>query len=109
MPSPHRTERPDPKAPTAKQLALLRRLAHQAGQSFSYPHTKAHASAEIRRLLAQINAHRDEHALERRIETDHQRDADPLADAARLREHEATGYGANAHWAHRHQDRGGRS
>src|SRR4051794_9467005 len=109
MPSPHPTERPNPTAPTAKQLALLRRLAHQASQSFSYPHTKAQASAEIHRLLAQVNADRCEQAIERRIEADRERDADPAADAARVREHETAGYGANAHWVHRHQDRGGRT
>ena len=36
--------------PTAKQLAHLRQLATRFGQSFAYPHTRAQASAEIRRL-----------------------------------------------------------
>jgi len=38
--------------PTFKQLRYLRALASRAGQTFATPHTRAHASAEIRRLKA---------------------------------------------------------
>jgi hypothetical protein len=38
--------------PTSKQLRYLRTLAGRAGQTFATPHTRAQASAEIRRLKA---------------------------------------------------------
>jgi hypothetical protein len=38
--------------PTAKQLALLRRLAVLRGETFAYPRDRRAASAEIRRLIA---------------------------------------------------------
>jgi hypothetical protein len=38
--------------PTAKQLALLRRLAIRRGETFAYPLNRGAASAEIARLLA---------------------------------------------------------
>src|SRR5450755_3409702 len=38
--------------PTFKQLRYLRTLAGCAGQTFATPHTRAQASAEIRRLKA---------------------------------------------------------
>jgi hypothetical protein len=38
--------------PTPKQLALLRKLASQKGQTFAEPATAAKASEEIHRLLA---------------------------------------------------------
>jgi Protein of unknown function (DUF3072) len=37
---------------TFKQLRYLRTLASRAGQTFATPHTRAQASAEIRRLKA---------------------------------------------------------
>ena len=36
--------------PSFKQLRYLRTLAGRAGQTFATPHTRAQASAEIRRL-----------------------------------------------------------
>ncbi len=38
------------KPPTAKQLAYLRALAEDAGQTFAAPRTRVQASSEIRRL-----------------------------------------------------------
>jgi hypothetical protein len=38
--------------PTRKQLALLRQLAVRRGETFAFPHNRAAASAEIKRLLA---------------------------------------------------------
>lgn len=38
-------------SPTPKQLALLRKLAAEKGQTFAEPVTAAQASAEIKRLL----------------------------------------------------------
>ncbi len=41
--------------PTARQLAYLRQLAHRAGQTFTTPRTREHASQEIERLKAVTN------------------------------------------------------
>lgn len=38
-------------APTRKQLAYLRSLAHNTGTTFTLPHTRRHASAQIAALL----------------------------------------------------------
>jgi hypothetical protein len=88
--------------PTAKQLAYLRRLAARLGQSFAYPHTAAHASAEIRRLRSAQRG-RDagiDRQAERRERRVIQRDLQQRAgDATRVDlEREVTGYGANATW-----------
>jgi hypothetical protein len=88
--------------PTAKQLAYLRRLAAHLGQSFAYPHTAAHASAEIRRLRSAQRG-RDaaiDRQAERREHRAIQRDLQERAgDATRVDlEREVTGYGANATW-----------
>src|SRR5688500_3233817 len=50
MPSPHPDHQPSAQAPRPKQLRYLRALANNRGQTFTYPRTKAQASAEIRRL-----------------------------------------------------------
>jgi len=39
--------------PTPRQLRYLRTLAGQAGQTFTTPHTRRHASAEIRESAGQ--------------------------------------------------------
>src|SRR3954468_19869317 len=70
MPSPHPTSRPATAGPSAKQLRLLRRLANASAQTFTYPRTKAQASAEITRLSGQIAEHSVEQLIERRIEAD---------------------------------------
>src|SRR4051794_38373735 len=107
MPRPPPTTRPD--GPTAKQLQLLRRLANASGQTFTWPASKAQASAEIRRLAATVSATPVEQLLERRTEPERLRDTLPPQDAAAVAADEVTGYGAHARWRHRHQDRGGRS
>jgi hypothetical protein len=88
--------------PTGKQLAYLRQLAIQLGQSFAYPRTSAEASAEIRRLRASrggrdVGLDRGDERRERRaIVRELQERA---GDAARVDlEREAIGYGANATW-----------
>jgi hypothetical protein len=89
-------------APTAKQLALLRELTARVGQTFAYPRTRRHASAEIRRLLALQR--RCDAQLERQADRGErraiQRDLQERAgDAVRVDlERETTGYGANATW-----------
>jgi hypothetical protein len=96
MPSPNPTNRPGPAGPTAKQLRWLRRLAHMSGQTFTWPATKAQASAEIRRLSAiSRDAGRDQ-----RLEAERLRDTTPPSNAASIRDDEIAGYGAHAHWTH---------
>jgi hypothetical protein len=109
MPSPHPTNRPPADPPTRTQLQLLRRFAHASGQTFTTPRTKAQASREIQRL-AEIsnNTPIEELIAERTSEPERLRDTGPR-DAAAIQPREITGYGANARWKHRHQDRGGRS
>ena len=61
---------PADKRPSAKQLAYLRSLAARTGQTFAYPRTAAHASAEIRRLKSAAPSSRIERAVERKLNAD---------------------------------------
>ena len=81
--------------PTPKQLATLRRLAAERGQSFAYPQTRRDASREIRRLLAAQRSHRSEVAADRDAVGRHAREQ--LA-STRVRDDEVDGYGASAAW-----------
>jgi hypothetical protein len=85
------------KSPSPKQLAALRRLAMQRGQSFIYPKTSGQASAEIRRLLRM----QPEDSLARRL--DYEEISEDMAtrrgDAAQVRLEEIEGYGSSATWA----------
>jgi hypothetical protein len=82
--------------PTTKQLAYLRHLAERTGETFTYPHTMAEASAEIDRLKRRKPSTRIERKLDRR------EIQDALAarpdDATRIREDETAGYGSTATW-----------
>ncbi len=81
--------------PSDKQLRYLRSLAAQRGESFSYPHSAAEASAEIERLKAR----RRGSYVERRIEREQvSRDMASRGDAASVRESEIVGYGSSARW-----------
>jgi hypothetical protein len=83
--------------PTSKQLAYLRSLAQATGETFTYPHTKAQASAQIRRLRQRTPSTRNEQRRERKqIARDlHERPQD----ACRVDlDRETSGYGANATW-----------
>ena len=96
MPSPHPDHQPSAQAPRPKQLRYLRALANNRGQTFTYPRTKAQASAEIRRLEALPAQDWRDHAVERERLA-----STPIPrDAARVRGSEVTGYGANARWTH---------
>ena len=86
--------------PTAKQLAYLRSLANRAGQTFTYPRTKAQASAEIRRLKGvtpsspvERQIERDDHASERA--------ARAASCLAAIGDSEIEGYGSSATWSQR--------
>ena len=82
-------------APSEKQMRYLRNLAAQRGESFTYPHSAAEASAEIGRLCAR----RPGSQLERRIESEQlSRELAERGDAASVRESEIVGYGSSARW-----------
>ena len=81
--------------PTQRQLAYLRSLASQRGQTFQYPTTKSEARREIERLLNGKPDSRLERAIERREGyeiTTHD------LDATRVREDETSGWGSSARW-----------
>ncbi len=81
--------------PSAKQLRYLRSLAAQRGESFSYPHSAADASAEIERLKSR----RRGSYVERRIEREQvRRDMASRGDDASVREFEIVGWGSSARW-----------
>ena len=84
--------------PTPKQLSYLRQLANRAGQTFTYPRTRAQASPEIQRIKKAPASSRTEPSIERKQIADQV--ADGPEDAARVRGHEVTGYGSNARWSH---------
>ncbi|HEV3000430.1 MAG TPA: hypothetical protein VGW75_06795 [Solirubrobacteraceae bacterium] len=83
--------------PTPKQLDYLRRLAASRGQTFRYPHTRAEASAEIKRLKETRPDSRLDRAVER--EAARRLPAWSSRDAAAVRDHEIEGYGSSARWA----------
>ncbi|HEY4278978.1 MAG TPA: hypothetical protein VGM91_12190 [Conexibacter sp.] len=97
MSSPHPTNGQADK-PTAKQLQTLRSLALSRGHTFSYPKTRAQASAEIRRLPQS----RGQSALDRAIEADELQRVSVPREATAIREDEVLGHGSSARWSHRH-------
>jgi hypothetical protein len=83
--------------PTAKQLALLRKLANQRGETFATPRTKRQASVEIRRLSARP---RDLHSDRRRESLEVSADmASRRGGDATVRSDELDGYGSTAQWS----------
>ena len=97
MPDPTPTNAAAARKPTARQLAYLKDLAAQRGQSFAYPATAAEASREIARLRGTRRTPRADVARERRQIADDM--ATRRGDDARVRESEITGYGSSARWA----------
>jgi hypothetical protein len=82
--------------PTLKQLRYLRTLATRAGQTFATPHTRAQASAEIRRLKSVRSAGFTfaERQAERGARKVH-------GDVAIIRAWEIAGHGSTATWSQR--------
>jgi hypothetical protein len=88
--------------PSRAQLNYLRALASQTASSFTYPATKAEASAQINRLkklaartdpeLAGDDARRERLAISAEL---HQ----PSDSATAIHDSEITGWGSNARWA----------
>lgn len=89
--------------PTRKQLAYLKSLADTTGTTFTYPKTKAQASAEIRRMKSRPRSSAGDRTRERR---DVQRElAERPRDAAAVRVgRDVRGYGSSARWAHTPND-----
>ena len=81
--------------PTRRQLAYLRSLASQRGQTFQYPTTKQEASREIERLQKGEPDSRLERAIERREGYDITSES---LDATRVRQDETSGWGSSARW-----------
>ena len=103
MPEPTPTSAAAAQKPTARQLAILKDLAAQRGQSFAYPATAAEASREINRLRSLRRTARADVARERRQIADDM--ATRRGDDARVRDGETTGYGSSARWADREDQR----
>jgi len=82
--------------PTSRQLSYLKSLANRTGQTFTYPHTAAQASAEINRLKHTRPSTRTERRIEHKLIAD-QIQAGPL-DSARVRNDEIVGRGSSATW-----------
>jgi hypothetical protein len=87
----------EPLPPTARQLALLRRLATERGETFTWPGTRRHASREIARLMGRTPSDRVERELDRRAVV--LRD-NPLLPASSVRDDETVGWGSNCRWLH---------
>ncbi len=91
-PSPTTTDRPTP-----RQLRYLRTLTVQTGQTFTTPHTRRQASAEIRRLRQAGTDRTGDIARERaQITRDLQ---ERRGDAVRFGTDEVSGYGSNCRWS----------
>ena len=80
--------------PSFKQLRYLRTLASRAGQTFATPHTRAEASAEIRRLKSVRSAGFTfaEQQAEQVAREDN-------GDVAIVQAWEIAGHGSNCRWS----------
>jgi hypothetical protein len=81
--------------PTQRQQTYLRHLAERTGQTFAVPRTRRDASREIARLRSAPRSARFERAQDRERVSRERRGE---LDAARVRDHEITGYGSTATW-----------
>lgn len=110
MPSTHTTQAHPPQdqpaapKPTAKQMRYLRDLADRLGQTFTYPHTRREAAAEISRLKA-LASGRERHldrdtARRERLATSRDM-AENFGGDSRHTDAEVTGYGSTATWSQR--------
>jgi hypothetical protein len=90
------TSQPVGPPPTARQQRYLRQLALERGVSFVPPRTCFAASRTIDQLLGRSPESRADRRRETRaVQDDLARGA---GEAARVREHEISGYGATATW-----------
>lgn len=90
------TESSSLQPPCPAQLALLRRLAMQRGETFTYPQTQVEADAEIARLEGRPFGDDLDDWIDR---FEVRRDMGRLGrDAASVRDFEVVGYGSSARW-----------
>lgn len=82
--------------PEREQLAELRALANQRGETFAWPQTKEQAAAEIQRLGGRPSSSWADRAVERRAVSRAMADR---GGATSVKEDEVVGYGSSAHWA----------
>jgi hypothetical protein len=88
---------PQPKKPSTKQMNYLEDLAEKTGGTFTFPHTSAQASAQIRLLKNRpvlTIAERRREALEARCQA-----GERHGDAAAVRDDEVAGWGSTATWS----------
>jgi hypothetical protein len=83
---------------TSRQLTYLKALAERTGQTFSWPSTRAQASAEIARLKRTPGSTRTECAIE---QLESRAICEAADDAADVHEFEVIGYGSSATWSQR--------
>jgi hypothetical protein len=86
--------------PTTRQLSYLRSLAERTGQTFSYPNTRARASAEIRRLKGVAPQSAGQRRYERKLIADQV--ATGLSNTG-VAEDEIAGHGSEATWRQNRQ------
>jgi len=89
---------PQSSKPTTKQIRYLEDLADKRGETFTFPQTRAEASAEIKRLKrrpAPTIAEREIEASQR------PRWPEIQGDKAQTRAFEVEGYGSTAQWSKR--------
>ncbi len=81
---------------TPRQLALLKNLAMERGQSFAYPQTFAQADAQIKQLM---RTNRPRRADRRREDRQVRQDlAEHSGGSTSVRRDELGGYGSHATW-----------
>jgi DUF3072 family protein len=83
------------KRATGKQLAYLKSLATQTGQTFAWPQTRGQASREIRRLKALTATH----DLPNDFDLDAEQAARQANDGIAIQAFEIEGYGSNCRWS----------
>lgn len=89
---------PQSDKPTTKQLRYLLDLARKRGETYTYPHTRAEASAEIKRLKSR----RVQTTAERELEASRRpRWPEINGDKAQTWDFEVEGYGSSAQWSER--------
>lgn len=89
---------PQPKKPTTKQVKYIKDLAKKRGETFTFPKTRAQASAEIKRLKRRPVPT----IAEREIEASQRpRWPEMHGDKAQTWDFEVEGYGSSAQWSER--------
>lgn len=99
--TPHQEDSMAHKPPSPRQLTYLKALAKRTGQTFTYPHTSAEASAQIRRLKAVKTIGFTFAELEAEQAARQANDDVPVMLGASIRPHEIAGWNSTATWSRR--------